>query len=78
MKNVILAIMATYIFYTDLCVVKIPVMIPLIALVAWVAITELEDMAKSYLISWKRGKRLKKRLKSLHDNTKREVRLCGR
>ena len=38
----------------------------------------LEDMAKSYLISWKRGKRLKKRLKSLHENTKREVRLCGR
>lgn len=48
MKNMIIAMLVTYIFYTDLCVVHIPAMLPLMFVTFWLIIAESEEQLKEY------------------------------
>ena len=45
MKNLIIASLSTYIFYTQFCVVKIPALIPLMVLVFFMLFAEIDDIA---------------------------------
>lgn len=65
MKNLIIAIMATYIFYTDFCVVELPVVIPFVVFLFWTVLEEAEELATVYLLKVKRGKRLGRKIKQL-------------
>lgn len=65
MKNIIISILATYIFYTDFCVVDLPVVIPFVVLLFWAVLEETEELATVYLLKVKRGKRLGKKIKQL-------------
>ena len=65
MKNLIIAMMATYIFYTDFCVMHIPVVIPFVVFLFWAVLEEAEELATVYLLKVKRGKRLGRKIKQL-------------
>jgi hypothetical protein len=61
MKNMIIALMAAYIFY-GFCVIRNPI-IPVIAFVLfWVIIAEAEELVKDFRDSVKRGERLNRRI----------------
>lgn len=55
MKNFIISILAAYIFYTQLCVVKIPATIPVIVLFGFAFCCEVEDIMRD--ISNSNGRR---------------------
>lgn len=65
MKNFLIASMATYIFYTDLCVVQMPIIIPFLVFLFWAVLEETEELATVYLLKVKRGKRLGRKIKQL-------------
>lgn len=65
MKNFLIAVMATYIFYTDLCVVQMPIIIPFLVFLFWAVLEEAEEVVTVYLLKVKRGKRLGRKIKQL-------------
>lgn len=65
MKNFLIASMATYIFYTDLCVVQMPIIIPFLVFLFWAVLEEAEEVVTVYLLKVKRGRRLGRKIKQL-------------
>lgn len=81
MKNMMIAILLTYIYYTDFCVVKMPVVVPVMILILWAMIAEIEDFFKEYGRSVRRGQRLAHRIrrmnrKEVNDETDGNVTCC--
>lgn len=61
MKNMIIALMAAYIFY-GFCVIRNPI-IPVIAFILfWLIIAEAEELVKDFQDSVKRGEQLNRRI----------------
>lgn len=65
MKNLIIAILATYIFYTDICTVRIPVTLPLILFTFWLIIAESEEQLKVFRRQRLRGRYLQEKINRL-------------
>lgn len=62
MKNLIIAVLATIIFYTQFCEVKMPIVMPVLVLMIWASITEVEIFFSGYIKSVKRGRYLQDKL----------------
>jgi len=65
MKNIIIAILATVIFYTQFCVIKMWYVMPLIALCIWLGIEEVECVIEDYKKTIRRGRRLQRKIQRL-------------
>ena len=63
MKNIIISMLITYIFYTDFCVVKLWYLIPLMFLVFWGLIASVDELVKDYQKQVRRGQRLQNKLR---------------
>lgn len=65
MKNLIIAILSTIIFYTQFCVIKMPVVMPVFTLVVWVLLCGVDEFMEEYMKSVRRGMRLQNHLKRI-------------
>lgn len=65
MKNIIIALLTTYIFYTDFCVVKLWYIVPLIFVVFWLVIAEIDEVILDYQETVRRGRRLQRTIKKM-------------
>lgn len=63
MKNILIAIMTTYVFYTDLCVVKLWYVVPLIFVTFWLIIAGIDELIRDFQRQVKRGQRLQAKLR---------------
>ena len=65
MKNWLIAILITYVFYTDFCVLQYPILIPFMAVFFW-AVTEAgEDLILEHKAKARRAKKLQKNVRRL-------------
>lgn len=62
MKNLIIAILSTIIFYTQFCEVKIPYVMPVLALMIWAILSEIDGYITEYKCSVSRGQRLRRKI----------------
>lgn len=65
MKNAMIAILLTYIYYTDFCVVKMPVVVPVMILIVWALLAEIEEYFTEYGKSVRRGQQLAHRIRRM-------------
>lgn len=65
MKNIIISMLITYIFYTDFCVVKLWYIVPLIFVVFWLIISEIDEVIRDYQETVRRGRRLQRTIKRM-------------
>lgn len=65
MKNLIIAILSTIIFYTQFCVIKMWYVMPVFALCVWMIISETECVIEDYQSTVRSGKRLQRKIKRL-------------
>ena len=65
MKNILIAILTTYIFYTDFCVVKLWYLVPFIFIVFLGLLAGVEDLIRDYQETVRRGRRLQRTIKRM-------------
>ena len=65
MKNIIISILATIIFYTQFCVIKMWYVMPVFTLCVWACITETECLIEDYQKTVRRGRRLQRKIQKL-------------
>ena len=65
MKNIIIALLTTYIFYTDFCVVKLWYIVPFIFIVFLGLLAGVEDLILDYQETVRRGRRLQRTIKRM-------------
>lgn len=62
MKNFMLAILITYIFWADICVIHPLPVLPILFLTIWVLLASIDDMVADFKRSMMRGNRLNMRI----------------
>lgn len=62
MKNMIIAALMTYIFWTDICVIHPLPALPVLFLTIWVLLASIDDMVADFKRSMMRGNRLNMRI----------------
>lgn len=65
MKNGIISALATYVFYTDFCEVKILWIIPVAYLLFWFLLISVDDAIFEYRASRRRGEKLARRIRKI-------------
>ena len=65
MKNILIAIMASYIYYTEFCVIEMPVIIPFVALIVWLTLSEIDNQVEVKRKAKMRGQKLINRLRGI-------------
>ena len=65
MKNIIISILATIIFYTQFCVIKMWYVMPVFALCVWLTIAEIDCVIEDYKETVRRGQKLQRKIKRL-------------
>ena len=65
MKNIIISMLITYIFYTDFCEVKLWYLMPFIFLIFWAMLAGVEDLIRDYQETVRRGRRLQRTIKRM-------------
>ena len=70
MKNIIIALLTTYIFWTDFCVIHPLPVLPLMFVAFWLMIAWIDDLIDDYRQTIRRGQRLQRRIRKME----REVR----
>lgn len=65
MKNLIIAILSTIIFYTQFCVIKMWYVMPVFALCVWIAISEFDCVVEDYKNTIRHGRKLQRKIKRL-------------
>lgn len=65
MKNLLIAIMASYIYYTEFCVIEMPVIIPFVALIVWLTLSEIDNQVEVKRKAKMRGQKLINRLRGI-------------
>lgn len=65
MKNLIIAILSTIIFYTQFCEVKIPAVMPILALMIWVSLIQIDEWVAEYRQAVRRGQKLQDTIKKV-------------
>ena len=63
MKNLIISILSTIIFYTQFCVIKMPLVMPVFTLSVWMIIAEIDEIISDYKKSVKRGEKLQRSIR---------------
>lgn len=58
MKNLIIAILASFIYYTHFCVVKMPIIMPCMTFIVWAILSEIDIQIEDFNKSKKRGEKL--------------------
>ena len=62
MKNMIIAALMTYIFWTDICVIHPLPVLPMIFGVIWMLLAAMEDLVKDFRKAVARGNKLNYRI----------------
>ena len=65
MKNWIIAILLTYVFYTDFCVIQYPILIPFLAVFFWAVTESVEDLILEHRAKARRARKLQNNVRRL-------------
>lgn len=65
MKNWIIAIFATYIFWTDFAIIHPLPVLPVVAVCFWLIVAEVDEVVTDYRKRIREGHRLQRRIKRL-------------
>ena len=65
MKNLIISILATIIFYTQFCEIKMPILMPVVTLILFALIVETESVFKEYRRKITRARRLQRKIRGI-------------
>lgn len=65
MKNWLIALLVTYVFYTDFCVLQYPILIPFLAVFFWAVTEAAEDLILEHRAKARRAKKLQKNVRRL-------------
>lgn len=65
MKNLLIAIMASYIYYTEFCVIEMPITIPFVVLIVWLTLSEIDNQMEVKKKAKMRGQKLINRLRGI-------------
>lgn len=65
MKNLIIAILMTAVFYLNICEVKMPVTIPFMVITFYLIVAEIDCEISDFLMRSRRGRRLQRRIRRL-------------
>lgn len=65
MKNFIIAVLITIVFYTDLVVIQAPETVPFFLLIAWAAVEVVDDLVIEYRERLRKQKKLQKAVRRL-------------
>lgn len=65
MKNMIIAALMTYIFWTDICVIHPLPVLPMIFATFWLMIAGIDDLMDDYRQTIRRGQRLQRRIRKM-------------
>lgn len=65
MKNLMIALLVTYIFWTDIAVIHPLPVLPLMVLCFWLAIAAVDDVVMDYKDRLRRGRRLQRKIKRM-------------
>jgi len=65
MKNLIISLLATYIFYTQFCVIEMPYLMPIVVLMIWGFLAEIDCYIEDFKTTRKRGEKLQRKIRRL-------------
>ena len=65
MKNILIAILMTYIFWADICVIHPLPVLPLMFVAIWLVIAGIDDLIDDYRKTIRRGQRLQRRIRKM-------------
>ena len=65
MKNLIIALLVSYVFWTDIAVIHPLPLLPLMVLCFWLAIAAVDDVVTDYKDRIRKGRRLQRRIKRM-------------
>lgn len=65
MKNILIAALITYIFWTDVAVIHPLPVLPLMFVVFWLLIAGIDDLIDDYRKTIRRGQRLQRRIRKM-------------
>lgn len=65
MKNLIISLLATYIFWTDFCVLHPLPVLPVLFLLFWMILAGIDDLIEDFMKSLKRGRKLSNHIKRM-------------
>ena len=65
MKNFIIALCITYIFWTDIAVIHPLPVLPLMVICFWLAIAAVDDVVMDYKDRIRKGRRLQRKIKRM-------------
>lgn len=65
MKNWTIALLITYIFYTDFCAIQYPILIPFLAVFFWAVTEAAEDLILEQKAKARRARKLQKNVRRL-------------
>lgn len=65
MKNLTIALLVTYIFWTDIAIIHPLPVLPLMVLCFWLAIAAVDDVVTDYKDRLRRGRSLQRKIKRM-------------
>ena len=65
MKNWTIALLITYVFYTDFCVIQYPILIPFMAVFFWAVTESVEDLILEHRAKARRARKLQNNVRRL-------------
>ena len=65
MKNFMIALLVTYIFWTDLAVIHPLPVLPLVVVCFWLIVAEIDEVVTDYRKRIRHGQRLQRRIKRM-------------
>ena len=65
MKNIVIALLATYVLWTDVAVVHPLPVLPFLAICFWIIISEIDYVITDYRERIRKGQRLQRRIKRM-------------
>lgn len=65
MKNILIAILTTYVFWTDIAIIHPLPVLPLIFVCFWLIVAEVDEVVTDYRKRIRNGQRLQRRIKRM-------------
>ena len=65
MKNILIALLITYIFWTDIAIIHPLPVLPLIFVCFWLVIITIDDVVTDYKDRLRKGRRLQRKIKRM-------------
>lgn len=65
MKNLLIAVLVTYVFYFDFCMIQMPILLPFMVAFFWAVTEAVEDLALEHRAKARRARKLQNNVRRL-------------